>query len=54
MQKVKNNFECEFVQVIPVGPQNGDQYLMQIDKNEKGIITEKTLTGVRYVPLVKI
>ncbi|KXJ09381.1 protein-L-isoaspartate(D-aspartate) O-methyltransferase [Exaiptasia diaphana] len=36
---------------IPVGPQLGDQYLEQIDKNHDGTITRKRLMGVRYVPL---
>ena len=40
--------------IIPVGPQNGDQYLIRIDKSEDGRRTTNTrLMGVRYVPLVR-
>lgn len=38
--------------VIPVGPEHGEQYLMQIDKDADGKVTESKLFGVRYVPLV--
>lgn len=38
--------------IIPVGPQFGDQYLMQVDKDKNGKITQKKILGVRYVPLV--
>jgi protein-L-isoaspartate(D-aspartate) O-methyltransferase len=37
---------------IPVGPQNGNQYVIQIDKTSQGI-KKTNLMGVRYVPLVK-
>lgn len=37
--------------IIPVGPQAGDQYLLQIDKTANGDIKKKAVTGVRYVPL---
>lgn len=37
--------------IIPVGPQHGDQHLMQIDRDNDGKLHEKTITGVRYVPL---
>eukprot|EP01112_Ceratiomyxa_fruticulosa_P001450 TRINITY_DN1155_c0_g1_i2.p1 TRINITY_DN1155_c0_g1~~TRINITY_DN1155_c0_g1_i2.p1 ORF type:complete len:231 (-),score=39.91 TRINITY_DN1155_c0_g1_i2:98-790(-) len=37
--------------VIPVGPEGGDQYLLQVDKHEDGNITTKNITGVRYIPL---
>jgi len=37
--------------VIPVGPQGGDQYLYQVDKDLNGRITSKSLLGVRFVPL---
>jgi protein-L-isoaspartate(D-aspartate) O-methyltransferase len=39
--------------VIPVGPEGGDQYLLQVDKDADGKIHKKIITGVRYVPLVK-
>jgi len=39
--------------IIPVGPDGGTQYLMQVDKNEDGTHVEKTITGVRYVPLIQ-
>eukprot|EP00026_Physarum_polycephalum_P014319 Phypoly_transcript_14819.p1 GENE.Phypoly_transcript_14819~~Phypoly_transcript_14819.p1 ORF type:complete len:230 (+),score=30.69 Phypoly_transcript_14819:136-825(+) len=37
--------------VIPVGPQGGDQYLVQVDKDINNKITTKRLLGVRFVPL---
>mmetsp|Transcript_54715 Transcript_54715/g.97341 ORF Transcript_54715/g.97341 Transcript_54715/m.97341 type:complete len:213 (-) Transcript_54715:105-743(-) len=37
--------------VIPVGPQYGDQYLMFVDKDAHGNVTQRTECGVRYVPL---
>jgi len=37
--------------VIPVGPQGGDQYLVQVDKDENHRISRKNLIGVRFVPL---
>jgi protein-L-isoaspartate(D-aspartate) O-methyltransferase len=37
--------------VIPVGTSN--QYLYQFDKLADGSILKKTITGVRYVPLVQ-
>lgn len=39
--------------VIPVGPDGGDQVLLQIDKDGDGKATAKELMGVRYVPLVE-
>jgi len=39
--------------LIPVGPNGGDQYLMQVDKQLDGSIKQKKVLGVRYVPLVK-
>lgn len=39
--------------VIPVGPENGEQSLMQYDKRPDGSIEEVELFGVRYVPLVQ-
>ena len=37
---------------VPVGPEHGEQYLEQIDKEDDGNISRKRLMGVRYVPLV--
>ena len=37
--------------IIPVGPENGDQNLEQIDKKEDGTVNRSVLMGVRYVPL---
>lgn len=37
--------------IIPVGPENGDQYLEQIDKLQDGSVKKSVLMGVRYVPL---
>ena len=37
--------------IIPVGPENGDQNLEQIDKMENGTVKRSVLMGVRYVPL---
>ncbi|GAU92698.1 hypothetical protein RvY_04746 [Ramazzottius varieornatus] len=37
--------------IIPVGPEGGDQELMQVDKNADGTVTSKSLMGVMYVPL---
>jgi protein-L-isoaspartate(D-aspartate) O-methyltransferase len=39
--------------VIPVGPNGGEQYLLQVDKDATGKVTSKRICGVRYVPLVK-
>jgi protein-L-isoaspartate(D-aspartate) O-methyltransferase len=39
--------------VIPVGPDGGNQHLMQYDKDADGNITSKVICGVRYVPLVQ-
>lgn len=36
---------------IPVGPEWGDQYLTQVDKDAHGHVTQRRLMGVRYVPL---
>lgn len=37
--------------IIPVGPEGGDQYLEQIDKDAGGKVKRTKLMGVRYVPL---
>lgn len=37
--------------IIPVGPEYGDQYLMQIDKGTDGSVKQSKMMGVRYVPL---
>jgi len=37
--------------IIPVGPENGNQYLMQVDKSLDNKVTMEKLTGVRFVPL---
>jgi len=39
--------------IIPVGPQNGEQDFMQIDKLIDGTIVQKSLFKVRYGPLIK-
>jgi len=39
--------------VIPVGPQGGSQYLLQVDKHKDGTVTQHRILGVNYVPLVK-
>jgi len=44
--QLKNNGRI----VIPVG--GHDQVLLQFDKDANGVVTEKQLTTVRYVPLV--
>ncbi|ORZ31592.1 protein-L-isoaspartate O-methyltransferase-domain-containing protein [Catenaria anguillulae PL171] len=36
---------------IPVGPDGGEQYLMQVDKDADGQVTKTKVMGVRYVPL---
>jgi len=37
--------------IIPVGPEDGDQKLEQIDKDQNGQVQRSVLMGVRYVPL---
>ncbi|XP_043521383.1 protein-L-isoaspartate(D-aspartate) O-methyltransferase-like isoform X3 [Frieseomelitta varia] len=37
--------------VLPVGPRNSDQVLVQVDKMRDGKIKKTTLTGVVFVPL---
>jgi len=39
--------------IIPVGPPGGHQELLQIDKDpESGALSEQSICGVIYVPLV--
>ncbi|KAG4066928.1 hypothetical protein HA402_007676 [Bradysia odoriphaga] len=40
--------------VCPIGPEDGDQYLEQFDKELDGQIRQKRLFGVRYVPLTDL
>ena len=40
--------------VIPVGEQDGDQYINIIDKDNNGKITIKKTLGVSYVPLTSV
>ena len=37
--------------VIPVGPENGSQEIYLVDKDNNGKVTQKSILGVRYVPL---
>ncbi len=37
--------------VIPVGV--GNQEFLQVDKDESGQVSQKSLFGCRYVPLIK-
>ncbi|XP_062973810.1 protein-L-isoaspartate(D-aspartate) O-methyltransferase-like isoform X2 [Elgaria multicarinata webbii] len=37
--------------ILPVGPEGGNQVMMQYDKTKDGQIVEKQLMGVIYVPL---
>jgi protein-L-isoaspartate(D-aspartate) O-methyltransferase len=37
--------------IIPVGPENGDQYLVQVDKDANNKVSMTKVTGVRFVPL---
>ena len=39
--------------IIPVGADGGAQEYLQIDRGHDGELTQKTLFGVRYVPLVE-
>lgn len=40
--------------VCPIGPEHGEQYLEQFDKDLDGKIQQKRLYGVRYVPLTDL
>ncbi|XP_015606501.1 protein-L-isoaspartate(D-aspartate) O-methyltransferase isoform X2 [Cephus cinctus] len=37
--------------IVPIGPENGDQTLVQVDKTVDGQIKRKFLMGVAFVPL---
>lgn len=37
--------------IVPIGPENSDQTLVQIDKTIDGDIKQRSLMGVIYVPL---
>ena len=39
--------------IVPVGPRDGEQHLMQVDKSTEGKVRASSLMGVRYVPLVR-
>ena len=41
------------VMIIPVGPDGGAQYLLQINKSATGQLSQQNIMGVRYVPLVQ-
>lgn len=40
--------------IVPVGPDGGTQYLEQYDKDAQGIVSNKRLMGVMYVPLTDL
>lgn len=40
--------------IVPVGPEGGSQYMEQYDKDENGIVHNKRLMGVMYVPLTDL
>lgn len=40
--------------VCPIGPEDGDQYLELFDKDFEGVVHQKRLFGVRYVPLTDL
>ena len=39
--------------MIPIGPEGGNQVIVQVDKDAAGRVHRTSLMGVRYVPLVK-
>ncbi|KAI8127977.1 Protein-L-isoaspartate(D-aspartate) O-methyltransferase [Lucilia cuprina] len=40
--------------IVPVGPEGGEQYMMQYDKDEDGNVKNTRLMGVMYVPLTDL
>lgn len=40
--------------IVPVGPDGGQQYMMQYDKRQDGTVSETRLVGVMYVPLTDL
>jgi protein-L-isoaspartate O-methyltransferase len=38
---------------MPVGPRDGVQYLMLVEKAASGRTTQRTLLPVRFVPLIE-
>ncbi|XP_046801560.1 protein-L-isoaspartate(D-aspartate) O-methyltransferase-like [Lucilia cuprina] len=40
--------------IVPVGPELGQQYMMQYDKDKDGRVSETRLVGVMYVPLTDL
>ncbi|XP_065364174.1 protein-L-isoaspartate(D-aspartate) O-methyltransferase-like isoform X2 [Calliphora vicina] len=40
--------------IVPVGPDLGQQYMMQYDKDKDGNVSETRLVGVMYVPLTDL
>ncbi|KAM7347074.1 protein-L-isoaspartate(D-aspartate) O-methyltransferase-like [Cochliomyia hominivorax] len=40
--------------IVPVGPEGGEQYMMQYDKDADGHVTNTRLMGVMYVPLTDL
>ena len=51
-QALYDQLKCGGRMVIPVGPQGGNQFLEQHDKQKNGTIVKKRLFGVRYGPLI--
>ncbi|XP_073829036.1 protein-L-isoaspartate (D-aspartate) O-methyltransferase [Musca autumnalis] len=40
--------------IVPVGPEGGEQYMMQYDKDNEGKVHPTRLMGVMYVPLTDL
>ena len=49
-----NQLACGGRLIVPVGPVNKTQQLMQYEKDETGVVTEKDLMSVLYVPLTDL